>query len=77
MSEQSSEQGRRSLVTPPRIVALVVLVLFVIFTLQNRDDATIQLLLFEVTGPLWLTLLLSFVLGAAVAWLLVDRRRRR
>jgi uncharacterized integral membrane protein len=66
----------RSVLTPRRVVALIVLAISVIFMLQNRDSASVQLLFVEVTGPLWLTLLVSFVLGGVVTWLLMDRRRR-
>jgi uncharacterized integral membrane protein len=72
----STEQERQSYFTPRRIVALVILVLFVVFAVQNGESATVSVLLIEVTGPLWLTLLLSFLLGGAVTWLLLYRRRR-
>lgn len=73
----STGQERQSLFTPRRIAALVILVLFIVFALQNRESATVSVLLIEVSGPLWLTLLLSFVLGAAVTWLLLYRRKGR
>lgn len=73
----STAQDDGSLFTPRRIAAAVILVLFVIFAFQNREDANVSVLLIEVTGPLWLTLLLSFLLGAAVTWLLLYRRRGR
>lgn len=76
MAGQQSNGRGESLLTPRRIVAAVVLLLFVVFALLNTTQIAVQLLLLEVTGPLWLTLLLSFLLGALVAWLLLTRRRR-
>ena len=73
----STAQDGQSLFTPRRIAAVVILVLFVIFAFQNREDANVSVLLIEVTGPLWLTLVLSFLLGVAVTWLLLYRRRTR
>ena len=67
---------RGTTMTPRRIAALVILGIFVIFTLQNRDSTAVELFMLELTGPLWLMLLVSFVLGGAVAWLLTDRRLR-
>lgn len=73
MAETSSN---RTYFTPRRIIALVVVAVFLVFIAQNRTTASIQFLLVEVSGPLWLTLLVTFVLGGAVTWLLLDRRRR-
>lgn len=76
MAQQGGNGGGESLLTPRRVVAVVVLLLFVVFALLNTTQIAVQLLLLEVSGPLWLTLLLSFLLGALVAWLLTTRRRR-
>lgn len=45
---------------PRRIIALAVLAGFIVFMVQNRGDTTVGLLLFELSGPLWLLLLVSF-----------------
>lgn len=61
-----------SFLTLRRIAALVVLALLVVFMLQNRVRTSVQLLVFEVTGPLWPMLLVTFILGVVVAWLLTG-----
>ncbi len=54
--------------------ALVLLVLAVIFILENRRSTTIRFLVPEVTAPLWLALLVSVVIGV-VAGALMGRNR--
>lgn len=76
MADQDETGRTDALLTPRRVAAVLVLLLFIIFALLNTTQIAVQLLLLEVTGPLWLTLLLSFLLGALVAWLLLTRRRR-
>ena len=76
MSDRPGSGRRGRSLEPRRIVAVVLVALFVLFAVQNRGDTLVQLLLFDITGPLWLTLLLTFVLGGVVGWLLVGRRGR-
>lgn len=78
MTESNSHPSSRSpgLLTPRRIVALVSVALFVLLIVTNRQSVTMNLLLIDVTGPLWLMLVTVFGLGAAVAWLWIGRRRR-
>jgi uncharacterized integral membrane protein len=70
------EQGRR---LGARAIGLGVAVLaLVAFIVQNTGDIRVEWLMFDVTLPLWLLLLITAVLGAVVAnlggWL--ARRRR-
>ncbi|MET0804695.1 MAG: lipopolysaccharide assembly protein LapA domain-containing protein [Acidimicrobiales bacterium] len=70
------EQGRR---LGARAIGLAVAVLaLVAFIVQNTGDIRVEWLVFDVTLPLWLLLLITAVLGAVVAnlggWL--ARRRR-
>ena len=64
------------LFTPRRIVALGLALLGLIFILQNRDDASLQLLGFQVTGPQWLASLTLLATGIAIGVLLGTRRPR-
>jgi uncharacterized integral membrane protein len=60
-----------------RIGALVVLVIFVIlFFFMNGDKVEVSLVVTTVTIPLVFVLILSFLLGAAVTYLLMYQRRR-
>lgn len=66
--------------TPRRIVALVLAILTLVFVLQNRQDASFQLLGFQVTGPLWFASLALLGAGVAIGVLVStrsgDRRAR-
>jgi uncharacterized integral membrane protein len=64
------------LFTPRRIVAIGLAALGLIFVLQNRDDASLQLLGFQVTGPQWLASLALLATGVAIGVLLATRRQR-
>jgi uncharacterized integral membrane protein len=57
-----------------RWLPLVLLVVAVVFVLQNRGDTTITFVFLEWTSPLWFTLALVLVVGVAIGWAL--RRRK-
>jgi uncharacterized integral membrane protein len=59
------------------IVGLVVLVLSIIFILQNTEEVNIDFLFFDFKVGMWFGLLLAFVLGAIVGWGLHLAWRRR
>ncbi len=60
-----------------RIAALVVLVIYVVlFFLWNRETVEVSLVVTTVTIPLVFVLILAFVLGMAVMYLLTYLRRR-
>lgn len=74
-----SSPEKRSLlshITPNQWIALVITVLAVIFVAANRNKVSIEFLLVSVTSPLWLILLVMFVIGW-IAGLLTARSRRR
>jgi uncharacterized integral membrane protein len=58
------------------IASIVGLVALVVFMLQNRDETNLNFLMFEVTWPLWLTILVSALLGALI-WFGLGVMRRR
>ncbi len=62
--------------TPRQVAGLVVLVLAVVFILQNRRRTAITFIVPEATAPVWLALLISGLLGFLVGALLVSRRHR-
>ena len=57
-------------------IGMVLLVLAVIFILENRRSTTIRFLIPEVTAPLWVALLGSVLIGV-VAGALITRDRDR
>ncbi len=62
------------------IAAAVVAVAFIVFVVQNGDEAEVTWLFFDTTGPLWVVILVAAIVGAflsEVAARLVRRSRRR
>ncbi|MFI5720637.1 lipopolysaccharide assembly protein LapA domain-containing protein [Nocardia sp. NPDC051750] len=57
-------------------LAAILIVLAVVFIAQNRDRVDINFLLVTVTAPMWLVLLILFLVGA-LAGVLIRRRARR
>ena len=64
-------------ISPTQWVALILIVLAVIFVAENRDRVSITFLLIDVTSPLWLVLLVLFVIGWIAGILTVHRRNKR
>ncbi|HEX3393084.1 MAG TPA: LapA family protein [Acidimicrobiales bacterium] len=70
MNEQS-----QSPVSPRLVVGALLVVLLVVFTLENRQQTKIRFILPEVKAPLWVALLGAALIGA-VAGALLSRHRR-
>ncbi|WP_227978973.1 hypothetical protein [Nocardia spumae] len=64
-------------VSPTQWVALVLIVLAIIFVAENRGRVSIEFLLIDITSPMWLVLLATFVVGWIAGVLTVRRRNRR
>jgi uncharacterized integral membrane protein len=61
---------------PARIwIALVLVVLAVVFVLQNRKDVRMEVLFTSIISPLWVTLLGSVAVGIVIG-VLASRRTR-
>lgn len=77
-TEPTGTRGSSStpLLTPRRIVAICLAALGLVFVLQNRDDASLQLLGFQITSPQWLASLALLAVGVAIGVLLGSRRQR-
>lgn len=63
------------LLTPGRVVVGVLAVLALVFVFQNTQNTEIQLLVSEVTTPLWLALLGTGLVGAVCGAYFMRRRR--
>ena len=75
-----AKPDRKGLSIPPRYVAAaVVLAALVLLVVQNHDDVSFEWLVFDMTAPLWVLILVPAVAGAAVneVFGFVRRRRRR
>jgi uncharacterized integral membrane protein len=80
MSVEPVDTGRSpsdALFTPRRVVAVGLAALGLLFILQNRDDVSLQLLGFRITGPQWLASLALLATGIAIGVLVATRRPRR
>ena len=63
---------------PPGMVAAVLLVVgLIFFVVQNGDSVDFEWLVFDMSGPLWVVILVSAVGGAVVNEVLGFLRRRR
>lgn len=72
-----ADPNRRSYPFSPRqTVGLVLLVVAVIFILENRRSTTIRFLIPNVTAPLWVALLGSVLVGIVAGALLARDRDR-
>ncbi|MFJ2957628.1 lipopolysaccharide assembly protein LapA domain-containing protein [Streptomyces sp. NPDC087270] len=69
----------REMLTPRRIAALVLCALALVFIFENTQRVKIRLIVPEVKMPLWLALLITFVVGGVctLLWRWSGRRRAR
>jgi uncharacterized integral membrane protein len=74
--EQTRPGGLRGWLTPGRIVVLVIAALGLVFVFENTGDVRIRLLVPEVTMPLWLALLIPYVIGWLLGRFFGPSRRR-
>ncbi|MGV9823766.1 LapA family protein [Nocardia xishanensis] len=63
-------------VSPTQWVALLLTVLAVLFVFDNRGKVTIEFLLISVQSPMWLILLVMFILGWITGVLTMRKRHR-
>lgn len=78
--EPKPDGKSKKLSIPPGLAAAVLLVVALIFfVVQNGDDVAFEWLVFDMTGPLWVLILVSAVAGAVLneVFGFVRRRRRR
>lgn len=82
MSEHTSPTGKSTgaegavvAFLKQRWLAIVLVLVAVVFILQNRGPVAIHLLWIELTSPMWMFLALLF-LGGFVAGMLFKRRRK-
>lgn len=80
MSTKTSERGAKSggrvrqVMTPARVVVVLLAVLALIFIFENTRDTKIRLLIPEVTLPLWMALLATGLIGALCGAYFMRRR---
>ena len=60
-----------------RWLAIVLMIVAVIFILQNRSQASVSLFTLNIVMALWLILAIVFAVGVLAGFLLSRRRHRR
>ncbi|KOG87352.1 DUF1049 domain-containing protein [Streptomyces varsoviensis] len=65
----------RELVTPSRLLLLVIAILALVFVFENTRQVKVRLLLPEVTVPLWIALAVMLVIGWLVGRFVTFRRK--
>ncbi len=80
MSSPSPDRPDRvttSGVSPRQVLAIVLAVLALVFIFQNDESIAFQVLVVEVTAPLWVVSLALLAIGMAIGWMLASRRAKR
>ena len=71
----STTPKRSPVLRPKQVVGLLLILLAVVFAAENTHRTKIRFIVPQVTGPLWLAVLVPLVLGFAAGALFVHRRR--
>ena len=64
-------------VQPWLLVAVPVVVALIFFVVQNGDEVAFSWLVFDMTGPLWVVIVVAAVAGAVLGEVIGFLRRRR
>ena len=75
--EQTTKSSGLSRISPAQWVAIVLAVLAIIFIVQNHHRVDINILMVTITSPMWLVLLIIFVVGWLAGLLTLRTRRAR
>jgi len=70
-----SKEGFRP--TPKQIIAAIIGLLALIFIFQNTKEGTVNFLFWDITVATWIWLLLVFIAGGVVGYLIAMRRIKR
>ena len=75
--DQTAKRSTLSRISPAQWIAIVLAVLAIIFIVQNHHRVDINILMVTITSPLWLVLLVIFVVGWLAGLLTLRTRRAR
>ncbi len=59
------------------VVAVVLIAVITAVAIDNRDDTRIGYVFGDVNAPLFVLLIISAIVGAAIGWLLLHRPHRQ
>ena len=74
---EAKPDGKKLSIPPGLIAAVLVVVALIFFVVQNGDDVAFEWLVFDMTGPLWVVIVVAAVAGAVLSEVLGFLRRRR
>ena len=76
---EAKPNGKKLSIPPGLVAAVLLVVALIFFVVQNGDDVAFEWLVFDMTGPLWVVILVAAVGGAVLneVFGFVRRRRRR
>ena len=77
MNDPPRSKGEGYRPTPKQIVGAIIGVLALIFIFQNTKEGTVNFLFWDVTVATWIWLLMVFLAGGIVGYLVAMRRVRR
>lgn len=63
--------------TPKQIIGVVIAVFALVFIFQNNDKGTVSFLWMDFTTTLWIWLMLLFLCGGVVGYMIAMRRTKR
>ena len=77
----TTSDGRKWSIRPGVVVAVLVAVALIFFVVQNGAEVEFAWLFFDMTGPLWVVIVVAAVAGAVfsegLGWVRRRARRRR
>ena len=74
---EAKPDGKKLSIPPGLVAAVLVVVALIFFVVQNGDDVAFEWLVFDMTGPLWVVIVVAAVAGAVLSEVLGFLRRRR
>ena len=70
------DDGTERTLTPRMLVAIGAAVLGLVFIAENTKKTRVRFLVPSLVSPLWLTLLVTFLVGAAAGWFFARSFRK-
>ena len=74
---EAKPEGKKLSIPPGLVAAVLVVAALIFFVVQNGDDVDFEWLVFDMTGPLWVVIVVAAVAGAVLSEVLGFLRRRR
>ena len=69
--------AKRRLIPPGLVAAVLITVALIFFVVQNDDEVAFSWLFFDMTGPLWVVIVVAALAGAVLSQVVGFVRRRR